>query len=137
MDFHFFLPSSNVKKNLHHSPPPPPPKKNREEKKKKKFLKTKKKHLPSLPCPKAMVLLPRDMRPWLRDMRLCMWLNPMVIVLCPRDMRQRSRDMRPQLRDMITWFRDMRSCMCAVHSWAAMRSAAPGLGTEDHVATHD
>jgi hypothetical protein len=52
----------------------------------------------------------------------------MVIVLCPRDMRPRSRDMGPQLRDMNTWFRDMRSCMCAVvHSWASMRSAAPGL----------
>ncbi len=74
-----------------------------------------------------MVLLPRDMRPWLRDMRLCMWLNSMVRVLCPGDMRPRSRDMGPQLRDMITWFRDMRSCMCAVHSWASMRSAAPGL----------
>ncbi len=74
-----------------------------------------------------MVLLPRDMKPWLRDMRLCTWLNPMVIVLCPRDMRPRSRDMRPQLRDMITWFRDMMSCMCAVHSWASMRRAAPGL----------
>jgi hypothetical protein len=67
------------------------------------------------------------MRPWLRDMRLCMWLNPTVRVLCPEDMRPRSKDMGPQLRDMITWFRDMRSCMCAVHSWASMRSAAPGL----------
>jgi hypothetical protein len=56
-----------------------------------------------------------------------MWLNPMVRVLCHGDMRPRSKDMGPQLRDMITWFRDMRSCMCAVHSWASMRSAAPGL----------
>jgi hypothetical protein len=61
-----------------------------------------------------------------------MWLNPMVRVLCPGDMRPRSRDMGPQLRDMITWFRDMRSCMCAVHSWASMRSAAPGWYRGSH-----